>query len=150
MVPEEGLEPSRPCGHGILSPARLPVPPLRLPGKCPDFPYTPVPAPFPPPRPALPRLHPDPVPLPENPPMPRFFPCERQGTTSYNGRHESRRCCPRSPLPVVRGGGAPPRPRPTALLHRGDRGRSPAGDPVLPRGAEDTGALLPALRGGRL
>ncbi len=29
MVPEEGLEPSRPCGHGILSPARLPVPPLR-------------------------------------------------------------------------------------------------------------------------
>jgi hypothetical protein len=24
MVPEEGVEPSRPCGHGILSPARLP------------------------------------------------------------------------------------------------------------------------------
>ncbi len=33
MVPEEGVEPSRPCGHGILSPARLPVPPLRLVGK---------------------------------------------------------------------------------------------------------------------
>src|SRR3990170_8997499 len=29
MVPEEGVEPSCPCGHGILSPARLPVPPLR-------------------------------------------------------------------------------------------------------------------------
>src|SRR5512145_1615841 len=29
LVPEEGVEPSRPCGHGILSPARLPVPPLR-------------------------------------------------------------------------------------------------------------------------
>jgi hypothetical protein len=24
VVPEEGVEPSRPCGHGILSPARLP------------------------------------------------------------------------------------------------------------------------------
>src|SRR4030065_3787 len=29
LVPEEGVAPSRPCGHGILSPARLPVPPLR-------------------------------------------------------------------------------------------------------------------------
>ena len=29
MVPEEGVEPSRPEGHGILSPARLPVSPLR-------------------------------------------------------------------------------------------------------------------------
>ncbi len=29
LVPEEGLEPTRPCGHRILSPARLPVPPLR-------------------------------------------------------------------------------------------------------------------------
>ncbi len=28
-VPEDGIEPSRPCGHGILSPARLPVSPLR-------------------------------------------------------------------------------------------------------------------------
>ena len=28
-VPEEGVEPTRPCGHRILSPARLPVPPLR-------------------------------------------------------------------------------------------------------------------------
>ena len=28
-VPKEGLEPSRPCGHWILSPARLPIPPLR-------------------------------------------------------------------------------------------------------------------------
>src|SRR5688572_32539907 len=27
-MPEEGVEPSRPCGHGILSPARLPVSPL--------------------------------------------------------------------------------------------------------------------------
>jgi hypothetical protein len=30
MVPEEGVEPTRPCGHRILSPARLPVPPLRV------------------------------------------------------------------------------------------------------------------------
>src|SRR5229473_2350888 len=29
LVPEEGVEPTRPCGHRILSPARLPVPPLR-------------------------------------------------------------------------------------------------------------------------
>ncbi len=29
MVPEVGIEPTRPCGHGILSPARLPVSPLR-------------------------------------------------------------------------------------------------------------------------
>ena len=29
MVPKEGLEPSRPFGYGILSPARLTVPPLR-------------------------------------------------------------------------------------------------------------------------
>ncbi len=29
LVPEEGLEPSRDCSHGILSPARLPVSPLR-------------------------------------------------------------------------------------------------------------------------
>jgi hypothetical protein len=28
VVPENGVEPSRPCGHRILSPARLPVPPL--------------------------------------------------------------------------------------------------------------------------
>ncbi len=28
MVGEEGVEPSRPKGHRILSPARLPVPPL--------------------------------------------------------------------------------------------------------------------------
>jgi hypothetical protein len=28
LVPEEGVEPTRPCGHRILSPARLPVPPL--------------------------------------------------------------------------------------------------------------------------
>ena len=27
-LPEEGLEPSRPCGQGILSPQRLPIPPL--------------------------------------------------------------------------------------------------------------------------
>lgn len=32
-VPEEGLEPSHPCGHWILSPARLPIPPLRLWGR---------------------------------------------------------------------------------------------------------------------
>ncbi len=30
MVPEEGVEPTHPFGYGILSPARLPVPPLRL------------------------------------------------------------------------------------------------------------------------
>ena len=29
-VPEVGLEPTRPCGHWILNPARLPIPPLRL------------------------------------------------------------------------------------------------------------------------
>ena len=29
-VPEDGVEPSRGCPHGILSPARLPVPPLGL------------------------------------------------------------------------------------------------------------------------
>ncbi len=29
-VPEVGLEPTRPEGHWILSPARLPIPPLRL------------------------------------------------------------------------------------------------------------------------
>jgi hypothetical protein len=28
-VPEVGIEPTRDCSHGILSPARLPVPPLR-------------------------------------------------------------------------------------------------------------------------
>jgi hypothetical protein len=27
-VPEVGLEPTRPCGHWILNPARLPIPPL--------------------------------------------------------------------------------------------------------------------------
>ena len=30
MVGEKGLEPLRPCGHQILSLARLPVPPLAL------------------------------------------------------------------------------------------------------------------------
>ncbi len=30
VVPEVGLEPTRPCGHWILNPARLPIPPLRL------------------------------------------------------------------------------------------------------------------------
>src|SRR5262249_7063763 len=29
VVPEVGLEPTRPCGHGVLSAASLPVPPLR-------------------------------------------------------------------------------------------------------------------------
>ena len=28
-MPAEGLEPTRPCGHWILSPARLPIPPRR-------------------------------------------------------------------------------------------------------------------------
>ncbi len=28
LVAEVGLEPTRPCGHRILSPARLPIPPL--------------------------------------------------------------------------------------------------------------------------
>ena len=28
LVPEVGLEPTQPCGHGILNPARLPIPPL--------------------------------------------------------------------------------------------------------------------------
>ena len=30
LVPEVGVEPTHPCGYGILSPARLPVSPLRL------------------------------------------------------------------------------------------------------------------------
>jgi hypothetical protein len=29
LVPAEGVEPTRPCGHRILSPARLPIPPRR-------------------------------------------------------------------------------------------------------------------------
>ncbi len=29
FLPMEGIEPTRPCGHWILSPARLPVPPHR-------------------------------------------------------------------------------------------------------------------------
>jgi hypothetical protein len=28
-LPAEGLEPTRPCDHWILSPARLPIPPRR-------------------------------------------------------------------------------------------------------------------------
>ena len=36
-LPEEGLEPSLPCGNGILNPARLPIPPLRRRGaSCPQ------------------------------------------------------------------------------------------------------------------
>ena len=35
QVPEVGIEPTRGCPHGILSPARLPVPPLR---RCGDSP----------------------------------------------------------------------------------------------------------------
>lgn len=27
MVPGAGIEPARPCGQGILSPLRLPIPP---------------------------------------------------------------------------------------------------------------------------
>jgi hypothetical protein len=30
LVLVEGIEPTRPCGHRILSPARLPVPPHQL------------------------------------------------------------------------------------------------------------------------
>jgi hypothetical protein len=30
LVPGVGIEPTRPYGHGILSPERLPVPPPRL------------------------------------------------------------------------------------------------------------------------
>ena len=29
-IPAAGVEPARPCGHWILSPARLPIPPRRL------------------------------------------------------------------------------------------------------------------------
>ena len=29
LVPETGIEPARDCSHGILSPGRLPIPPLR-------------------------------------------------------------------------------------------------------------------------
>ncbi len=29
MIPAAGVEPARPCGHWILSPARLPIPPRR-------------------------------------------------------------------------------------------------------------------------
>ena len=28
-IPAAGVEPARPCGHWILSPARLPIPPRR-------------------------------------------------------------------------------------------------------------------------
>ncbi len=28
-IPAAGVEPARPCGHRILSPARLPIPPRR-------------------------------------------------------------------------------------------------------------------------
>src|SRR5205823_12951521 len=31
VVPKVGIEPTRPFGHRILSPARLPIPPLRRP-----------------------------------------------------------------------------------------------------------------------
>ncbi len=34
MVPEAGVEPARPEGHRPLKTARLPVPPLRLRGRC--------------------------------------------------------------------------------------------------------------------
>src|ERR1017187_176611 len=34
LVPTEGIEPTRPCGHWILSPARLPVPPRRQQFNC--------------------------------------------------------------------------------------------------------------------
>ncbi len=30
VVPSKGLEPSRPCGHWSLKPARLPIPPTGL------------------------------------------------------------------------------------------------------------------------
>ena len=30
VIPEVGLEPTLPKGNGILNPARLPIPPLRL------------------------------------------------------------------------------------------------------------------------
>ena len=30
ILPEEGLEPTLSCENGILNPARLPIPPLRL------------------------------------------------------------------------------------------------------------------------
>ena len=33
LVPEVGIEPTRPEGHRILSPARLPIPPLRRPAQ---------------------------------------------------------------------------------------------------------------------
>ena len=29
LVPVAGVEPARPCGHGILNPGRLPIPPHR-------------------------------------------------------------------------------------------------------------------------
>ena len=32
VLPAEGLEPTLPCGHWILSPARLPIPPRRRQG----------------------------------------------------------------------------------------------------------------------
>ena len=32
LVGEEGLEPSYPCGHWLLKPARLPIPPFALEG----------------------------------------------------------------------------------------------------------------------
>ena len=37
MVPETGVEPARDCSHGILSPGRLPIPPLRHKGRGADL-----------------------------------------------------------------------------------------------------------------
>src|SRR2546427_10514022 len=37
LVRKEGVEPPRPCGHRILSPARLPVPPLPHSGHRTDY-----------------------------------------------------------------------------------------------------------------
>ena len=37
MVPETGVEPARDCSHGILSPGRLPIPPLRHKGRGTDL-----------------------------------------------------------------------------------------------------------------
>ncbi len=42
VVPEAGLEPARPKGHWILSPGRLPIPPLRHQRRGPHGPIRPL------------------------------------------------------------------------------------------------------------
>jgi hypothetical protein len=89
VVPEVGVEPTRACAHRILSPARLPVPPLRRA----DFlrvPATAATVDRPPPR-GVKWCHP-------SPPPPGFLPPRRCGPVAG----------PATRPPALGGGGAPP------------------------------------------